>query len=135
MKPQHPQGSDPASIVHELLDELTYTAAVRDLDAHADCFSRDLRVLGVPGVDALDYDGWYARRSNELRIPLLYSLSYRDLAITHADEQTIACSVREVMKSMQGATLVLTKDMTLVKEADGRWRVVRDHIKGVDFKE
>ncbi|MFA5530635.1 MAG: hypothetical protein WDA11_08200 [Thiohalomonadaceae bacterium] len=130
-----PPDDSPFSIARELLDELAYTVAVRDLEAHSACFSRSLRVLGVPGVDALDYDGWYARRSNELRKPLLYSLGYRDLAIARADEREITCSVREVMKSMRGITMVLDKDMTLAREVDGRWRVVLDHIKGVNFKE
>ncbi|MGE0081732.1 MAG: hypothetical protein AB7U81_10580 [Thiohalomonadaceae bacterium] len=130
-----PPDDSPFSIARELLDELAYTAAVRDLKAHADCFSRKLRVLGVPGVDALDYDDWYVRRSNELCKPLLYSLGYRDLAIKEADDREITFSVREVMKGMQGITMVLDKDMTLAREVDGRWRVVLDDIKGVNFKE
>lgn len=134
MTPMPPDDS-PFGIVRELLDELAYTAAVRDLKGHTACMSRALRVLGVPGVDALDYDGWFARRSNELLKPLLYSLGYRDLAITGADPQEITCSVREIMKSMKGIVMVLDKDMTIAKENDGQWRVVMEHIKGASFKD
>jgi len=124
----------PFGVVRELLDELAFTVAVRDLDAHVRCMSRRLRVFGVPGVEALDYAGWFQRRSNELQKPLLYSLAYRDLAIHDADTQEITCSVREVMKGMQGTVMMLDKDMTIVREQDGRWRVLSERIKGASFK-
>ncbi len=133
MTPAPPDDS-PFGIVRELLDELAFTVAVRDLPAHTQCVSRRLRVFGVPGVEAMDYAGWYTRRSNELKKPLLYSLAYRDLAITGADEQEITCSVREVLKSMQGAVMVLDKDMVIAREEDGQWRVLSEHIKGASFK-
>jgi hypothetical protein len=55
---------NPQQIARDLLDDLSYTAAVRDLDAHISCMSQHLIISGIPGVGMIDYNGGLARRRN-----------------------------------------------------------------------
>ena len=119
---------DEREIAQDWLDDMAYTAAVRDYKAHLDLFSRDVQLHGVPDAGVIDYEGWVRRRLHELKTGLLFSLSYRDLEIRSASEDEIVFTVSEKMKSSEGHILVLEKEVMIVKERKNRWRAKLERI-------
>lgn len=121
-------------IAQNWLDDMAYTAAVRDHQAHLDLFSRDVQLHGVPGAGVMNYDGWATRRRHELKSGLLFSLAYKNLEVRDADEEQITFNVRETMKSSEGHVLMLEKEVMLVKEEKEQWRAKLERIHHHEMK-
>lgn len=125
---------DAREIAQNWLDELTFSAATGDLDAHMALVSRQVKVLGIPGLRAIDYSGWKKRRRNEFGKRLLHSLSYRLSKILSQQENSILFTVVETMKSSQGQIITVDKAVNLRREDDGKWRVVQERIVHIERK-
>ena len=121
-------------IVKEWLNEIAFSAATWDLDAHMALVSEKVVVLGIPGVDMIDYHGWRKRRRNEFKKKLLHSLLYREPTVLSARPQIITFSVQEVMKDHAKQCIEIRKEVTLHQEPDGQWRVVREQILNIEAK-
>lgn len=118
-------------IIQSWLDELSYSAATWDLDAHMKLVSRQVKVTGLPRVKSVDYQGWKLRRHNEFKKKLLRSLNYRLGKVLHADHNKIVFWVEETVKDHQGKAVAIDKEITLNKEEDGLWRVLREHYREI----
>jgi len=121
-------------IIKQWLNDLAYSAATWDLEAHMALVSREVVVLGIPGVDRIDYHGWHKRRSNEFRKKLLHSLLYREPRILSERPQFITFSVQEVMRDHAKKCIEVNKEVTLHQEQDGKWRVVREQVLKIGAK-
>jgi hypothetical protein len=93
--------------------------------------SEKVVVLGIPGVDRIDYQGWMKRRRNEFNKKLLHSLVYRDPRVLSERPQFITFSVQEVMRDHEKKCIELEKEVTLHQEQDEQWRVVREQILNI----
>ena len=122
------------TIIKQWLNELAYSAATWDLDAHMALVSEKVVVLGIPGVDRIDYQGWLKRRRNEFKKKLLHSLIHREPTILSERPQFITFSVQELMKDHTKKCIEVDKEVTLHKEPDGKWRVVREQVLKVKAK-
>lgn len=118
-----PTPQEAESIVQDWLKELTRTATTHDLPAHMQLVSRQVKVVGIPGKGAIDYDGWKLRRFNEFNGKLLLKLGYQLRAIINTKDDQIVFSVQETMKASNGRSIVANKDVVLQNEEDGNWRV------------
>ncbi len=121
-------------IVHAWLKQLTKTAVENDLPAHMQLVSRQVKVIGIPKVGYIDYEGWRSRRFNEFNGKLLHSIKYRLHKIINTRDDQIVFRVRETIKATNGNLIISDKDVILQKEKDGCWRVRyerydHDHIK------
>lgn len=116
------------AIIKQWLNDLAFSAATWNLNAHMALVSENVVVLGIPGVDRIDYQGWLKRRRNEFNKKLLHSLHYRDPRVVSERPQFITFSVQEVMKDHAKKCIELEKEVTLHQEPDGKWRVVREQI-------
>jgi len=125
---------DEKEIAQNWLDDMSYTAAVRDYDAHMDLVSRDVQIHGVPNAGVIGYKGWARRRMHEFKNGLLFSLTYKNLELRSADENEITFSVRETMKSTEGHVLVLDKEIMLAREGKETWRVKLERINHHEMK-
>ncbi len=121
-------------IIKQWLSELAYSAATWDLDAHMALVSEKVVVLGIPGVDRVDYKGWHRRRRNEFKKKLLHSLIHRKPTILSERPQLITFSVQELMRDHKKQCIELNKEITLHQEPDGIWRVVREQILNIEAK-
>jgi len=110
-------------IIRGWLDEISFSAATWNLDAHMGLVSRQVKVTGIPNIAQIDYLGWKQRRKNEFEQKLLHSLTYRLHTILQDEEDRILFSVEEVMKSSKGQSIIADKDVMLRMEEDGVWRV------------
>lgn len=119
-------------IVQHWLDEISFSAATWDLDAHMKLVSPQVKVTGIPGVESVDYKGWKLRRKNEFDNKMLRSLTYRMGDIVAEEDEEIRFRVEETMKASNGKVIVVDKEVTLHREDDGHWRVRREcfeHIR------
>lgn len=122
------------TIIKQWLNELAYSAATWDLDAHMALVSEKVVVLGIPGIDKIDYQGWHKRRRNEFNKKLLHSLIHREPTVLSERPQFITFSVQELMRDHNKKCFELDKEITLHQEADGKWRVVREQILKIKAK-
>lgn len=120
-------------IAQRWLDELAFSAATWDLESHMALVSRQVKVLGLPGVKVVDYPGWLNRRSNEFSKKLLRSLSYRLVNILLHEEDNLLFTVIETIKSSRGQVFTVDKAINLRLEDDGIWRVVQERIDRIEI--
>lgn len=120
-----------AKIAQRWLDELAFSAATWNLDAHMQLVSQQVEVTGIPNVSSIDYSGWMARRKNEFENKLLHSLSYRLREIRSMEEQQLHFAVEETMRAFNGKAILIEKAITLHREEDGKWRVRREHVERI----
>ena len=121
-------------IAQHWLDQLSYSAATWNLDAHMALVSRSVKVLGLPGGKVIEFSGWKKRRNNEFRKKLLLSLSYKLINILKYEKGMLLFTVIETMKSSQGQIIVVDKAINLRCEDDGQWRVVQERIDRIELK-
>lgn len=126
---------DAREIAQNWLDNLAFSAATWNIDAHMGLVSEQVKVHGIPGIGAIDYQGWRKRRSNEFSKKLLRSLSYRLHNILGHEEDCIRFTVVETMKSSQGQIITVDKAVELRREEDGQWRVVQERIDRIELKQ
>jgi hypothetical protein len=115
-------------IAQQWLDDVSFSAATWNLDAHMQLVSRQVLVTGIPHIDSIDYDGWKQRRRNEFDNKLLRSLTYQLYKIISASDEQLRFAVEETMRGNNGKTLVIDKQVTLGKEDDGKWRVQQERV-------
>ncbi len=118
-------------IVQQWLDELSFSAATWDLDAHMQLVSRQVEVTGIPNITSIDYKGWKMRRKNEFEKKLLHGLNYRLTDMLSENEGQLRFKVEEIMRAFNGKVVVIDKEVTLQREDDGHWRVCREHFEQI----
>ena len=131
MTTSHTTNREARQIAQQWLDELAFSAATWNLDAHMQLVSQQVEVTGVPNVSRIDYCGWMARRKNEFEKKLLHSLSYRLREIRSMEERQLRFTVEETMRAFNGKAILIEKTITLHREEDGKWRVRREHLERI----
>ena len=124
---------DSLRIARQWLDRFSFSAATRNLDDHMALISRQVQVYGLAS-GVVDYAGFRRRRHNEFAKKLLLSLTYKGLELVKQHEGEINFVVKETMKSSSGVSFVLDKEVQLLRESDGEWRVVLETIRLVTRK-
>ena len=122
------------AIAQQWLDDLAFSAATWNLDAHMALVSKQVEVLGIPGIPRIDYQGWKQRRANEFSKKLLHSLTYRLHKVLDRGENSMLFTVVETMKSSQGQVITVDKAVSIRREQDGQWRVIRERIDRIEMK-
>jgi hypothetical protein len=123
---------DSHKIITQWLNELAYSAATWDLDAHMALVSKRVTVLGVPGIERIDYTGWKKRRHNEFKKKLLHSLHHRDMQVLSERPQYIIFSIKEQMRDHAKKCIEVEKEVTLHQEGDGKWRVLHEQFININ---
>lgn len=121
-------------IARQWLDAVSFSAATWNLDAHMQLVSRQVEVTGIPNIQSIDYTGWKQRRKNEFEKKLLHSLNYRLLDILKGEEAALHFNVEETMRAYNGKAVIIEKEITLLREEDGQWRVRREHFTRIRSK-
>lgn len=119
---------DAKKIVQSILDSLAYTVSTHDLRGHMKLISKDVKVLGL-GNQVIDYKGWKTRRHNEFGNRLLRRISYGIPNIVDANDTSITFTVMEHLKATDGKAYKVNKEVILLKEPDGVWRILLETYK------
>lgn len=118
-------------IAEQWLKTYAYTIATNNLDAHLDLVSPQLQVMGISRAGFLDYNEWAKRRRNDLAKHRLLRASHHNLVMGHSTPGRLRFTVEETLKSTQGESYVLRKDVVLQLEPDGKWREVEEFVHNV----
>jgi ketosteroid isomerase-like protein len=115
-------------IAKQWLDAVVHTANNKELEAHLDLISRDVRVTGLPGFDVIGYDDWAAQCQYEFENNVLHSVSYQGLKILEGTDNKIIFKTYETIKGTDGTVNAQGIEVLLLKEDDGKWRVIQERV-------
>jgi ketosteroid isomerase-like protein len=115
-------------IVLQWLDAVQRTARALDHEAHMDLVSRRVQVHGIPGFEVIGYEDWARQCEHEFKEGLLKSVGYEGLRMTVSTDTRIMFQTRERVEATDGTVVRHGLEVLLEKEADGKWRVVRERI-------
>jgi len=123
------------------LKRVSETVEKRDLAAHMELVSKNVRVYGIPNQQSLGYQDWYRRRHNEFKNNRLANLSYKNLKIKTISLRRLGFQITEIMQATGGLQIQIDKQILLEQEEDNQWRVVEEtiqhwhHIKNQDYQQ
>lgn len=119
--------------VEQWLKTFAYTVATNNVDAHMDMVSKRLQVTGISRSGFLEYREWAKRRRNDMEKRRLLRLTYRNLVLGESSRDRLHFTVEETIKSTEGESYVLNKEVVLNLEPDGKWRAVEEHVHNVQL--
>ncbi|GAB4301124.1 MAG: hypothetical protein Kow0096_21680 [Thiohalomonadaceae bacterium] len=118
-------------IAEQWLKAYAYTVATNNIDAHLDLVSKRLQVVGISRDGFLEYREWAQRRRNDMEKRRLLRVTYHNLVMGQCSPGRMRFTVEETIKSTQGETYVLNKEVVLNLETDGKWREVEEFVHNV----
>ncbi len=119
------------NIAEQWLKAYAYTVATNNIESHMDMVSQRLQVLGISSDGFLEYREWAKRRRNDMEKRRLLRVTYHNLIMGTCSRDRMRFTVEETIKSTQGETYSLNKEIVLSLEKDGKWREVEEHIHKV----
>lgn len=118
----------PQTIIGNWLKQLTRSVETRDLAAHMQLISEQVKVYGLPGGQIVNYRQWKQRRHTEFSQARLLALGYRLINIKTITSLRLIFHVEEIMQACNGMCVLIDKDIILELEADDHWRAVEEYI-------
>jgi ketosteroid isomerase-like protein len=115
-------------IVLQWLDAVERTARALDHEAHMDLVSKRVQVHGTPGFDVIGYEDWARQCEHDFKEGLLKSVGYQGLRMIVSTDTRIMFQTQERVEGTDGTVVRHGLEVLLEKEADGKWRVVRERI-------
>lgn len=104
----------------------------RDVEAHMDLISRDVKVYGLANQDSVDYTFWHQQVREQFSQGLVRSVRY-DLHAVRADSDSlILFTAIEYLTDNQGTEHESPIEVALAKEPDGVWRVIQEKVLSRD---
>ncbi|NIR61708.1 MAG: hypothetical protein GWO02_20560 [Gammaproteobacteria bacterium] len=117
------------------LQHFAVTVDAKDLGAHLAMISRGVRVLGVPGFDALGYDDWERQAGHELAEGILDSVRYGGLSVRARTKGSAMFKTREIVRATDGTVDDNAVEMLVQQEDDGQWRLTQQRVLDEDEAE
>ena len=115
-------------IAEQWLADAAESAAQKDLERHMGMISRRVSVEGVPGFDNIDYEKWYEQCSHQFENSMIKSIAYKGFNLVSATGTEIMFTVLEVVAGADGTLNEQIVEMSLEKEEDDAWRLVRERV-------
>lgn len=115
-------------IVSQWLASRTITANEKNLSEHLNLISRQVKLLGVPNFDVIDYANWARQCEHEFTTNVLKDVAYEGADILSAAEKHIMFQTLETVRANDGKTLSNRLEIVIEKESDGQWRVIEEKI-------
>lgn len=115
-------------IAEQWLMRSAESAGQKDLATHMGMISKRVSVQGVPGFDNLDYDIWYQQCKHQFENSMIKSVAYKGFNLVSATESQIVFTVFEMVVGADGTVNEQIVEMSLEKEGDDKWRLVRERV-------
>lgn len=115
-------------IALQWIDAVERTARALDHPAHMDLVSRRVRVLGIPGFEAIGYDDWARQCEHEFKDGVFRDVSYTGLRMRAATDRQIMFQTLERVEATDGTVVRRGIEVVLEKEPDGKWRVLQERV-------
>ena len=112
----------------DMLEALALTANTGAYSSHMDLISKEVRVYGVPGFDVIGYDDWARQCKHEFEEGVLKQVSYEGLRVVTLTPGNVLFKTTETVEGTDGTVNHHGLEILIRKEADDKWRVVRERI-------
>ena len=123
MKEEHAQ-----QIAEQWLTDAADSAGQKDLKGHMGMISKRVSVQGVPGFDNIDYAIWYKQCQHQFENAMIKSIAYKGYNLISATEAQVVFSVFEAVAGADGTLNEQIVEMSLEKEDDDVWRLVKERV-------
>lgn len=104
------------------------TLEKRDIDAHMNLISRQVKLFGLADFEFVDYNFWLNQVQQQFASGMITSLRYYLNSIKVDSETQISFTAMEYMTDKDGEEHENPLLVVLGKEADGVWRVIEEKI-------
>ncbi len=129
MTPETIMSQEPDSqIVSDWLAQRATTANEKNLSEHLNLISRNVRLLGVPDFDMIDYENWARQCTHEFTTNALKRVAYEGVNILGAADQRIMFQTLETVEGTDGTVHLNRLEIVIEKESDGLWRVIHENV-------
>lgn len=119
----------------DMLEALALTANAGAYSSHMDLISKEVSVYGVPGFDVIGYDDWARQCKHEFEEGVLKQVSYEGLRVVTLSPGNVLFKTTETVEGTDGTVNHHGLEILIRKEADDKWRVVRERILAEDEME
>ena len=116
----------------DMLEAMALTANSGAYASHMDLISKDVSVYGVPGFDVIGHDDWARQCKSEFDEGLLKGVSYEGLRVVTMAPGNVLFKTTEMVEGTDGTINCHGLEILIRKEADGKWRVLRERILADD---
>lgn len=104
------------------------TLEERDIDAHMDLISKQVKVYGLAEHEFVDYNFWHNQVSEQFSKGLVKSLRYYLNSMRVESDSQIIFTAIEYITDQEDKEHENSLEVVLTKEADGFWRVTQEKI-------
>lgn len=119
---------DAVQIAEQWLTDAAESAGQKDLDGHMGMISKRISLEGVPGFDTIDYDKWYVQCRHQFENAMIKSIAYKGFNLVSSTDIQIIFTVFEMVVGADGTLNEQIVEMTLEKEDDEQWRLVKERV-------
>jgi hypothetical protein len=117
-----------AEFVEDFLLRFAKSAVEGDHAGHMAMVSKKVRVLGVPGFEAIDYDSWSQQCAHEFPQFLIRSIEYVGIDIKQETGTLVCFETHEKVEASDGTVNSNRLEIFIECEEDGKWRIVQESI-------
>ncbi len=122
-------------IIADWMAKSSETLARHDVSAHMALISKDVKVHGVPELNVIGYQDWFASVSHEFSNKLVKSVEFKGDQIRAQSDTDIMLITLEVLTAVDGHVVENGLEVLLRLEEDGQWRVFQERILKEDEKQ
>ena len=100
----------------------------RDIEAHMNLISKQVKVFGLADFEFVDYNFWLKQVQDQFASDMVTSLRYYLSAVKVDSETQISFTAIEYLTDKEGQEHENPLLVVLSKEADGIWRAIEEKI-------
>ncbi|MDH3703098.1 MAG: nuclear transport factor 2 family protein [Alphaproteobacteria bacterium] len=116
------------AFAQNFLSRFAQTAIAGDHAAHMNMISKKVRLYGMPGFEAINYEDWSQQCAHEFAQGLMKSISYLGLEMKMETDTLICVETHETIEAKDGTVNSHALEIFIEREDDGEWRLVQERI-------
>lgn len=116
------------TFAQNFLTRFAQTAIARDHASHMKMISKKVRLYGVPGFEAINYEDWSQQCAHEFAAGMMKSISYDGLDMKMETDTVICVETHETIEAKDGTVNSHALEIFIEREEDGEWRLVQERI-------
>ena len=119
---------NPSDIVNGWAMASCETLERRDVEAHMDLISKDVKVYGLANHEFVDYNFWHNQVKEQFNQEQVKSVRYYLHAVRADSDTLILFTAIEYLTDKDGIEHESPLEVALAKEEDGVWRVIQQKV-------
>ena len=119
---------NPSDIVDGWAMASCETLERRDVEAHMDLISKDVKVYGLANHEFVDYNFWLTQVKEQFSQGLVKSVRYYLHSVRADSDALILFTAIEYLTDQDNQEHESPIEVALAKEADGVWRVIQEKV-------